>query len=213
MAQKKLIEVKGERGKFIDAATGEEVMILADYDGLFFDTVALASGTLVTTVIKFFNALANKTAADTNLDVLNHIPERNYMVCRSLGFRVLENYGTTRTIPGDILAILENGVLEFLLNKTPKFCGPVTFLPPGYGPSGNTVETNQGIVSNGVPSPQAVIELRPTIEINDGDSIFPNLSFPDRASWATAYTQPTLTNRALCQFSMRGRVIEPGTKS
>jgi len=212
MAQS-LRPLKGEPGKFYNALTGKVIMIIEWREDDKYDTTYLGAGAVAAgTTRNFFRDLQNKERIDTNFTTPRRLPAGEEMILDRIGVKVPMAFGNVLSPPADHKRLLENAYLTFQINRKDVAEGPLTKFPPGYGLAGNTVETNQGIVSNGVPSTAAAAKLIREQYITTDHDLDAVLTFWDRI-WATgAAFMPTTTTAMVVQVFLHGLIKAAATK-
>jgi hypothetical protein len=153
--------VKGEPGRFFVPALGKVINIVEFREDDKYDTIAIPHGAIAAgTQFTFFRDINNKELIDTNFTTQRRLPAGEEMLIERIGVSVPVATGNQAPHPRDVKKISENGFLTFKINRKDVIEGPLVKMPSGYGLSGNTVETDQGIVSIGVPATASVANLR-----------------------------------------------------
>jgi hypothetical protein len=205
--------IKGEPGKFFNVLTGKVIMIIEWREDDKYDTVYVEAGAIAPGAnFNFFRDLQGKDLIDTNFTTQRRLPAGEEMILDRIGVKVPMAFGNTLAPPADHKRILENGYMKFTINRKDTAEGPLTKFPPGYGLAGNTVETGQGIVSNGVASTAAAAKLVREQYITTDHDLDAVIWFYDR-QWATGVvTMPTTTEDLVIQVFLHGLIKAAATK-
>ena len=178
--------IKGEPGKFLDTVSGE-ILDISDYrEDDKWDTVYAPAGAVTAgSEFIFFRDIQNKRDIDTNFTQVSRLSAGEEVIVDRVGFTVRNATGNLLPTPSDIKKVVENGFLDVRVNRLLLLQGPALKFPSGYGLSGNTVETGQGIVSVGVPSTAAAARLLKTQLLTSSHEVSATLTFQPRP-WAVA---------------------------
>lgn len=207
-----LVPVKGQPGKFFNKLTGAVVDIVEWREDDKYDTVTIPAGAIAAgTTRNFFRDLQNKATIDCNFTTQRKLPAGEEMIIDRIWCYVPMAAGNTLVSPADIKRVAENGYVRFQINRKDVAEGPVVKFPAGYGLAGNTVETDQGIVSIGVPSTAAAAKLvreQLVTEKHDLDAVL----FYDARTWDGTIAMPTLTSTVHVKAGFHGLVRSAATK-
>jgi hypothetical protein len=178
--------IKGEPGKFLDTVSGD-VLDISDYrEDDKWDTIFAPAGAVVAgTEFIFFRDIQQKRNIDTNFTQVSRLSAGEEVIVDRVGFTVRNATGNLLPTPSDIKKVVENGFLDVRVNRLLLLQGPAIKFPSGYGLSGNTVETGQGIVSVGVPSTAAAARLLKTQLLTSAHEVEATITFQPRP-WAVA---------------------------
>lgn len=206
--------IPGKPGHFVDMVTRDEIVLTEARETDRYDSVERASGTLTAgTALRFFNDLSNKNDLDTNIPEAGKlVTGSERMILESLGVSVQASNSTLLLSTADLKRIICHGYLEFKLNKTVVADGPAECFPAGYGPSGNTTENSQAVVSNGIPSRVGVRPLAEQQIITDNHTVKATLTFQAR-TWLTTSTQPSLDNQNVIRLYCHGILESAATNN
>jgi hypothetical protein len=217
--------IKGEPGRFFVPALGKVINIVEFREDDKYDTIEINASTPVVppfTVtagqqFTFFRDLQNKELIDTNFTTQRRLPAGEEMLIERIGVSVPTARGNITSKPSDIKKVAENAYLKFQINRKDVIEGPLIKLPSGYGLSGNTVETDQGIVSIGVPATASVANLRKPQFITtehdvDGVMTFLSRTWLNTVTATAASQQPTLESPVLVKLWLHGLIKSAATK-
>ena len=196
-----LVKIQGRPGLFKDTTTGEVMKVAKWREDDKYDTTALVNGNVaVSHELVFFRDIEKKFKLDTNLPRSRQISEGEIMALERIGIQIPLAFGNTLPAPADVKKIAENGYLVCKLSGTDVAEGPGVRFPSGYGLSGSTVETDQGVLGIGTPATAAVARLSREHEITPRTELDASYTFHKR-TWATS---PTLA---------AGLVVGAGTET
>ena len=180
-----LIAVEGKPGLFRDSVTGEFLNISQWREDDKYDTCALPVGAVgFNTELTYWRDIGNKSLIDCNVKTSRRVPKGEKMALERIGLHVPLAFGNVIPHPADIKRIAENGYLKCQLNGKDIAEGPGIKFASGYGLSGNTVETDEGVLGIGMASTASAAKLTSKQRIDadvDMDAIY---TF-QRRQWAT----------------------------
>lgn len=213
-----LRSVRGRPGEYYNEITGETLKITELREGDIYDSILLPAGLIAAgTQFTFFQNLVNKTILDTNMPTPQRLAAGTEMLVTRFGIMPQSVVGNTFVTPSTTKQVLECTLFELQINRKTVAQGPSIMFPPGYGIYGNSVETNQGIVSNGMPSSAATQNLKRPELLNDKYDVIAYLTFPAR-TWITAalgfagVVQPTLAQAAVVKCILHGLIKDAATR-
>lgn len=124
---------------------------------IFYDRLFTAANTPTNTEYDFFTqpVSGTKFKQDTNLDQVSVLAQPQHFNTTSL-----QMYFSSQMLLVDISKMLDTYYLEFWIGNKVYAEGPLSQFPGGSGLQGFTTQTNIGAFSNGLPSPNAVIDFR-----------------------------------------------------
>lgn len=131
------------------------------------DRVAIPATNAAGSELVWFRDLAGKTRLETSMTQQSKLPEGQEAIVFSVCFIL-----SPTTPPNDVTEILRRGYGELVLDDDNRILsGPLIFFPQRYGPYGNIMTTNtavdDGLVTNGVPSPGANPRLMMPLYISE----------------------------------------------
>ena len=131
------------------------------------DRVAIPATNTAGSELVWFRDIAGKTRLETSMTQQAKLPEGQEAIVFSVNFIL-----NPTTAPNDVTEILRRGYGELVLDDDNRIMsGPIIFFPQKYGPYGNIMTTNtavdEGLVTNGVPSPGANPRLMMPIYISE----------------------------------------------
>jgi len=198
--------IKGEPGKYFIPALKKKIAIIDYREGDLYDTVLIPSGAIAAgATYHFFRDLEGKNLQDTNFTTPRRIEAGTEMIITRLGIVLHSTTGNTIIPLADAKKVLENGYLTFKINKMDVDEGFLMRFQSGYGLAGSTVETNQSIFSNGVPSAAAAPTLLVPQEITVNHDLQAQIEFFD-APWISGFTMPTLSQAVKVKFILHGYI-------
>jgi hypothetical protein len=200
MATPLAIPVKGKPGTLFIPSLGKEITQVDSREDDFYDSVGSHSGSITNgTAFNFFDNFASKSKQHTNLTKPHHILGGHELTLGRIGYLPRLATGNTLLVPADFKKLTDCPALECKLGTRVIAEGPCFKFQSGYGLSGNTQETGQGIVSVGVASANAAPTLIVPQDVTDEDDIFGTLTFwpanwlNTTDVWALAYTAPNIS--------------------
>ncbi|MFH1496559.1 MAG: hypothetical protein ABII82_01920 [Verrucomicrobiota bacterium] len=219
-----LIPVEGKDGWFQDPVTKEIFDIATSREDDKYDTVGLGTVGVAYAVplgheLEFFRDVTSKFLIDTNFKTSRRIPKGEVMYLERVGLQVLNAFGNITPEPSDIKKIADSAYFKFQLSDHDISEGPAIKYPSGYGLAGNSVETDQGIVSIGTPATAAAAKLTEEQRIDGDTDVEGTLTF-QRRTWAVtagfvttgAGTEtPTLTDSCAIRCWLHGRIRAAST--
>lgn len=154
-----------------------------------YDRLTTASNTATAVEYDFFTTpqSGTKTKQDTNMQQVMTLAQPQHFNCTSLQF-----YFSSRTMAVDIGTFLDTYYCEFVIGTKVYAEGPLSQFPGGAGVNGATTQTNVGVLSNGFPSPLAVVDFR----IGDnpiGHHILQGQSFQVKVISSAGFTTSSLS--------------------
>jgi hypothetical protein len=217
--------VKGEPGRFFVPALGKVINIVEFREDDKYDTVQIVSQPVAAPPFPitagqqftFFRDLQGKELIDTNFTTQRRLPAGEEMLIERIGVSIPLAVGNVLPFPRDIKKVAEDGFLKFQINRKDVIEGPLVKLPIGYGLSGQTQETDQGIVAVGVPATASVANLRKPQFITTEHDVDGVLTFLPR-NWlqapaiAAPQQMPTLENTVLVKLWLHGLIKAAATK-
>jgi hypothetical protein len=203
--------LKGRPGQFLDTSTGKVLNIAEFREDDKFDTNILPAGAVAAgTEFVFFRDVAQKRNIDTNFTQQSRLSAGEEIVIERVGATIALATGNLLPSPSDIKKIVENGFLRVEVNRLLLIEGPLVKFPSGYGLSGQTQETDQGIVSIGVPSTAAAAKLVKTQLMTSAHEVEGRLTYYDRnwtgANLAAGDRMPTLALPAFAKVWLHGLI-------
>jgi hypothetical protein len=211
MRSASLVPVKGKPGVFLNKLTGTIVNIVEWREDDKYDTAEIVAGAIAAgTTFNFFQNLNQKSLIDTNLTTPSRLSGGEEMIVDRVWAYLPMGVGNALPPPADLKKIVDDGYMKFTINRLDLCEGFLAKFPSGYGLSGNTVETGQGIVSLGVPSTAAAAKLVREQELNSNHDLAAVLTFFPR-TWATAIA-PTTTVMVHVKAGFHGLVRAAATK-
>ena len=190
-------------GHVIIPALNQSVQLSKVREGVFYDTVEQASGAFAAgTELVLFRDFTNKNQQHTNISKNGKLPANNEMAMSRTGVSVLQAQGNTVAA----YAVSQN----FSINDRTVVDGqPLFTLPTGYGVAGMTTRNATGIVTIGLPSPNAAPTLFRAQPIFDKDDLKSSLYAKNNA-WVTGGSaMPTLTNATYYTHFLFGLIKSP----
>lgn len=156
---------------------------------IFYDRLFTASNTTTAVEYDFYTQpiSGTKYKQDTNLDQVSVLAQPQHFNATSL-----QMYFSSRMFLVDIGTFLDTYYLEFWIGNKVYAEGPLSQFPGGSGIQGMTTQTNVGAFSNGLPSPNAVIDFR----IGDnpiGHHILQGQTFKVKVITSAGFTTSNLT--------------------
>jgi len=140
----------------------------------YYDTIVFPANQEIPTEVRFFQipkGQNGKDEIDTNVLQYGTLPAGWRLLIYTIRFAPV--YGTLE----DVKKLLANSILELEIGGTQRpFAAPSWVFTQGGGPTGAVAidgaqsEKTLEIVTNGVPSPQAVMKLPYSIEITGGET-------------------------------------------
>jgi hypothetical protein len=217
--------VKGEPGRFFVPALGKVINIVEFREDDKYDTVQIVSQPPLAPPFPitagqqftFFRDLQGKELIDTNFTTQRRLPAGEEMLIERIGVSIPLAAGNVLPFPRDIKKVAEDAFLKFQINRKDVIEGPLVKLPIGYGLSGQTQETDQGIVAVGVPATASVANLRKPQFITTEHDVDGVLTFLPR-TWFNAVAtpaavqMPTLENAVLVKLWLHGLIKAAATK-
>lgn len=204
MAGAAIFSKAGEPGVYVIPDLGKEVKIVDLDEHDYYDTQVIASGALAAnTVLEFFSTISStKKVIDQNIKTSRKIPGGEAFLLRRIGIHCPVAVGNTTPAPSDLKKAYENGFLEFKINDDLVADGPCTRYPSGYGLQGTTTETDQGMVTNGVPSTVAAQLRMREQAINEKHELTATVTYYDRTWDAT--NMPTFLTKVWVRLHLHG---------
>ena len=208
-----LVPVKGKPGLFLNKLTGGVINIVEWREDDKYDTNALVAGAIVAgTTFAFFTNTQGKQFIDCNFSTPSRLPAGEEMIIDRVWVTVPQSVGNFLPSPSDLKKVAENAYIKFTINRKDLAEGFLTKFPSGYGLSGNTVETGQGIVSIGVPSTAAAARLVREQYITNEHDLRADLTFFTRAGWDAVPAMPTTVVHQHIKAGLHGLVRSAATK-
>lgn len=141
------------------------------------DRVAIAAVNAAGTEVVFFRDIQGKTRLETNMSQSAKLPEGQEAVVYRVNFVVVDSCA-----PKDKQEIYDKGYGEFVMDDDNRvLSGPIICFPQAYGMYGNIMTTStdsdEGVVTAGVPSPGAIPRLMLPIFISENRTFRFNLWF------------------------------------
>jgi hypothetical protein len=201
--------LKGRPGQFLDTASGKILNISEFREDDKYDTVHIPSGAVTQgTQFVFFRSTEQKSLVDTNLTQQSRLSAGEEMVVERVGLTIRLATGDDLPHPADIKKVAEDAFFRMEVNQLLLIEGPVIKFPSGYGLSGNTQETEQGIVSIGVPATASAAKLIKTQLLTQRHEIEGRLTFFGRTGFVTPLPvpMPTLADSVLVTAWLHGLV-------
>ena len=179
--------IQGQPGLFRDPSDPNTIVNIRDFrEGDKYDTICIPTGAQAAgTEFNFFQNLQAKREIDCNLRTPSKLSAGESMVMDRIGLHVRLGTGLSFPAPQDVKAILENAFYRLKINDILQDEGPAIKFPSGYGLYGQTTESGQGIVTNGVPASASTSRLVKKQLLNQNHELFGNLRFQAR-SWLTS---------------------------
>lgn len=124
---------------------------------IWYDRLTTAANTTTAVEYDFFTVPigGTKFKQDTNMQQVMVLPQPQHFNCTSLQF-----YFSSRMLAVDIGTLMDTYYCEFWIGNKVYAEGPLSQFPGGAGLAGATTQTNVGVFSNGLPSPNAVVDFR-----------------------------------------------------
>jgi hypothetical protein len=203
--------LKGKPGQFLDTSTGKVLDISEYREDDKYDTNVLPAGIVTAgTENVFFRDVASKRLIDSNLTQQSRLSAGEEMVIERVGATVSLAIGNVLPKPADIKKVVENAFMRVEINRLLLIEGPLLKFPSGYGLAGQTQETDQGIVSIGVPSTAAAAKLVKTQYLTSNHEMEGRMTFYDRnwmgAAVAVGDRMPTLASAVAVKLWLHGLV-------
>ena len=200
--------IQGQPGLFRDPADPNTIVNIRDYrEGDIYDSVAVLPGCQTAgTEYIFFQNIQGKREIDTNLRTPSKLSAGQSMVLDRIGLDVRLSTGNSTPPVRDVKSILFNGFYSLKINDILQDSGPAIKFPSGYGLYGQTQETGQGVVSNGVPATASTSRLVKKQLLNQNHELFGVLRF-DARNWLSADASTGFTANSL-QPSITATVLE-----
>ena len=131
------------------------------------DRVTIPATNAAGTELVWYRDITGKTRLETSMTQQAKLPEGQEAIVFSVNFIL-----NPMTPPNDVAQILRYGYGELVLDDDNRIMsGPIIFFPQKYGPYGNIMTTNtavdEGLLTNGVPSPGANPRLMMPIYISE----------------------------------------------
>jgi hypothetical protein len=179
--------IEGQPGLFRDSDTGQVVNIRDFRESDKYDTIVIPAQTAIAagTEFVFFADLNGKRTTDTNLMTQRKLSAGESMVLDRIGLYFRLAVGNTTTKPRDLKKTFENSYYSLRINEILQDEGPAIKFPSGYGVYGQTNETDDGIVSIGVPATASAARLVKKQMLNQNHELNGTLRF-DARSWAVS---------------------------
>jgi hypothetical protein len=176
--------LKGQPGKFLDTSSGKILDISEFREDDKYDTVIIPPGAISAgNEFIFFRDIQGKRPIDTNFTQTSRLSAGEEMVVERVGATMRLATGNLIPVPADYKRISDDAHLRVTVNQLLLIEGPLVKFPSGYGLSGQTQETDAGIVSIGVPSTAAASKLIKTQMLTNKHEVEGNMTFFNR-SWA-----------------------------
>lgn len=180
--------IKGEPGKFMDTITGAIYDISEMREGDKYDTVVIDDGAVAAgSEYYFFRDVQRKRLVDTNFTQQSRLSAGERVIVNRIGAQIALAGGDITPRPDDIKKVAENSYLRIEVNQLLQAEGKLVTFNSGYGLSGMTQETDQGIVGIGVPSTAAAAKLLRTQLLTQDHEVLGYLRFLDR-DWLATYS-------------------------
>lgn len=124
---------------------------------IFYDRLFTSANTVSSVEYDFFTQPQSgaKFKQDTNLEQVSVLAQPQHFNTTSL-----QMYFSSQMLVPDIGKFLDTYYLEFWIGNKVYAEGPLSQFPGGSGLQGFTTQSNTGAFSNGLPSPNAVIDFR-----------------------------------------------------
>lgn len=205
--------IPGKPGHFVDS-NGEVIILTEARESDRYDSENLASGAITAgTKLQLFSDLTSKNDLDANFPEAGKlVTGAERMVMEWLGVGVELANGTIIKSGKDVKRVLAHGYLSFKLNKLTVEEGPLTRFPPGYGLSGNSVQSDEAVINNGVPATASVRGLKELQMITDDHTVKCNIEFPAR-TWLTTSTLPTMDAETVLRVYVHGILESAATNN
>lgn len=208
--------LKGQPGKFIDTVTGAVYDISEMREGDKYDTIVIDDGVVAAGAeYYFFRDVQRKRLVDTNFTQQSRLSAGEQVIVNRIGAQIALAGGNVLPWPRDIKKVAENAFLRIEVNQLLQAEGKLVTFNSGYGLSGMTQETDQGILGIGVPSTAAAAKLLRTQLLTDKHEVLGYLRFYDR-NWLATYSSyydenpadrmPTLENPVLVTCYLHGLI-------
>jgi hypothetical protein len=187
MNPKTIQPVKDRPGVFVNTISGELYDISEMREGDKYDTVILATGPVVAgTELWLFRDVAQKRTVDTNFTQQSRLSAGEKMLLTKIGAMIPLAFGDILPTPSDIKKVAENCTLRVEVNSLLQAEGKLIFFQSGFGLAGMTQETDQGIVSIGVPSTASAAKLARPQDLTSQHDVLGKIRFDDR-NWAAGF--------------------------
>jgi hypothetical protein len=215
--------IEGQPGLFRDTDSGQIVNIRDFRESDKFDSVIIPSGNLLVAGSEFiyFQDIQGKRDLDTNFKTPRKLSAGESMVLDRIGLSVRLALGNVIALPSDIKKVVENGYFRLKINDIMQDEGPMIKFPSGYGLSGQTTETDAGIVTIGVPATASASRLVKKQMLNQNHELDGAIRF-DARTWTSGTTglggagptvvQPTLERPLMITCFLHGLVRAAVTK-
>lgn len=176
--------IQGQPGLFRDPADPNTIVNIRDYrEGDIYDSIVVPHGLQAPgTEFIFFQDIQGKREIDTNLRTPSKLSAGQSMVLDRIGLDVRLATGSSFPQVRDVKSILFNGFYSLKINDILQDSGPAIKFPSGYGLYGQTNESDQGVVSNGVPATASTSRLVKKQLLNQNHELFAVLRF-DARNW------------------------------
>jgi len=144
---------------------------------IIYDRVQIPAANAVGTELVWFRDIAGKTLLETNMRDASKLPMGQQAVIYRINFLIRDDCP-----PKDKAEVYSTGYGEFVLDDNNKVKeGPINVFPQTYGMYGNIMTTkndsDEGVVTNGLPSPGANPRLMIPIYLAEGRTFRFSLHF------------------------------------
>jgi hypothetical protein len=201
--------LKGRPGQFLDTSTGKILNISEFREDDKYDTIHIPAGAVTGgSSFVFFRSTEQKQLVDTNLTQQSRLSAGEEMVVERVGATIRLATGNDLPPPADIKKVAEDSFFRMEVNQLLLIEGPLIKFPSGYGLAGQTQETDQGIVSIGVPATASAAKLVKTQLLTQRHEIEGRLTFFGRTGFVTPIPNPlpTLSESILVTIWLHGLV-------
>lgn len=180
--------LKGQPGKFIDAITGAVYDISEMREGDKWDTIVIDYGAIAAGAeYYFFRDVSRKRLVDTNFTQQSRLSAGEQVIINRIGAQIALAGGNVTPRPDDVKKVAENAFLRIEVNQLLQAEGKLVTFNSGYGLSGMTQETDQGVIGIGVPATASAAKLLRTQLLTDKHEVLGYLRFYDR-NWLATYS-------------------------
>jgi hypothetical protein len=160
----------------------------------------------------FFRDIQGKEKNATNFSRPRQLEAGEEMVITRLGFHIPLASGNVITLGDDFKKILENLYLKWEVNGFTIGEGLAIQFPSGMGIAGNTVENNDCVMANGVPSLAAAYELKEPQHITENHTVLCTATLFGNTWPTVAVAMPVITQVMFGRAMLYGLIKSASTK-